>query len=363
VGVMGSDVVSVSGTAVGRFATAEAGLNKSVSVSGLRLSGAQAGNYSLEALSLRGRIEAANLTLKELTIQGLTVTSRVYDGTREATITGTPTLVGVNSGDVVQVGGESEVNFLSAAIGTGKTVLVGGYMLSGPDASKYRLTQPTLTGTIEAKPVMVGGISAESKGHDGTRAATLTGTPVLLGVLNGDTVTLSGSGVGQFASAEAGPRQSVSVSGYSLGGAQAGNYRLEAPALKASIWTDVSGVRIEEGYGWGANDQGQLGDGKSVDAGSAVLVEAGARPAGGATKPSVAQLVAQAPELVLIARTGAGSVPVVDSAGVNLWQTAGLPAARLGRVFMIDADAVFRSGPRLIEAAEPICELIEQSRK
>jgi len=83
----------------------------------------------------------------------------------------------------------------------------------------------------------------------------------------------------------------------------------------------------------------------------------------GATKPSVAQLVAQAPELVLIARTGAGSVPVVDSVGVNRWQTAGLPAARLGRVFMIDADAVFRSGPRLIEAAEPICELIEQSRK
>jgi vitamin B12 transport system substrate-binding protein len=83
----------------------------------------------------------------------------------------------------------------------------------------------------------------------------------------------------------------------------------------------------------------------------------------GATKPSVAQLVAQAPELVLIARTGAGSVPVVDSVGVSDWQAAGLPAARLGRVFMIDADAVFRSGPRLIEAAEPICELIEQSRR
>jgi iron complex transport system substrate-binding protein/vitamin B12 transport system substrate-binding protein len=83
----------------------------------------------------------------------------------------------------------------------------------------------------------------------------------------------------------------------------------------------------------------------------------------GSPKPSVAQLAAKAPELVLIARTGTGAVPVVDNAGVNQWQTAGLPAARLGRVFMVDADAVFRSGPRLIEAAEPICELIEQSRK
>ena len=82
-----------------------------------------------------------------------------------------------------------------------------------------------------------------------------------------------------------------------------------------------------------------------------------------APKLSLAQLAAQAPELVLIARTGTGAAPVVDAVGVNAWQAAGLPAARLGRVFMIDADAVFRSGPRLIEMAEPICELVEQSRK
>ena len=102
-----------------------------------------------------------------------------------------------------------------------------------------------------------------------------------------------------------------------------------------------------------------LSDVITLCAGSNIVAEDSAA----ATKPSVAQLVAQAPELVLIARTGAGSVPVVDSVGVSDWQAAGLPAARLGRVFMIDADAVFRSGPRLIEAAEPICELIEQSRK
>jgi len=80
-------------------------------------------------------------------------------------------------------------------------------------------------------------------------------------------------------------------------------------------------------------------------------------------KIGLAQLVAKAPELVLIARTDAAAAPVVDNAGVNDWQAAGLPAARLGRVYKIDAEAVFRSGPRLIEAAGPICELIEQSRK
>ena len=102
-----------------------------------------------------------------------------------------------------------------------------------------------------------------------------------------------------------------------------------------------------------------LSDVITLCGGSNIISEDGV----GAPKLSLAQLAARAPELVLIARTGAGAAPVVDSAGVNHWQTAGLPAARLGRVFMVDADAVFRSGPRLIEAAEPICELIEQSRK
>lgn len=102
-----------------------------------------------------------------------------------------------------------------------------------------------------------------------------------------------------------------------------------------------------------------LSDVITLCGGSNIITENGI----GAAKHSVSQLVAQAPELVLIARTGTGSIPVVDNVGVNHWQAAGLPAARLGRVFMIDADAVFRSGPRLIEAAEPICELIEQSRR
>ncbi len=85
--------------------------------------------------------------------------------------------------------------------------------------------------------------------------------------------------------------------------------------------------------------------------------------ASGAPKlTTAAQLVAAAPEMVLIARTGAGTTPVVDRAGVTHWQNAGLPAARLGRVFMMEHAALFRPGPRLLEAAEPLCALIEQIR-
>ncbi|MFM8880474.1 MAG: YDG domain-containing protein, partial [Verrucomicrobiota bacterium] len=277
VGAVGSDVVSVVGTPVGRYATAEAGVNKSVSVSGLSLQGAQAGNYRLEALSLSGTIEPQNLTLKELTIRGLTVATRVYDGTIAATLVGTAELVGVESGDEVTLGGVPEASFLISTAGTGKTVVVGGYVIGGANASNYRLTQPRLTGTIEPRAVSVGGISAESKGYDGTRAARLNGTAAVMGILDGDTVTLSGTGVGEFSSADAGQGKSVSVSGLSLGGAKAGNYRLETPALKASIWTDVSGLRIEVGYGFGADGKGQVGDGQTGDAVIPVLVASGDR--------------------------------------------------------------------------------------
>jgi len=77
---------------------------------------------------------------------------------------------------------------------------------------------------------------------------------------------------------------------------------------------------------------------------------------------TAAQLVAAAPEMVLIARAGAGAAPVVDRAGVTYWQNAGLPAARLGRVFMMELEALVRPGPRLVDAAEPLCALIEQIR-
>lgn len=279
VGAVSGDAVSVIGTPVGRYATAEVGVDKLVSVSGLSLGGAQAGNYVLEAVSLRGTITAQNLTLKELTLQGLTVASRVYDSTTAATVVGVPTLVGVEAGDGVSVGGVPEASFASAAAGTGKPVTVGGYTLGGADAGKYRLTQPTLTGTIEAREALVGGISAESKVADGNRGVRLNGTAVLLGILGGDAVSVTGTAVGEFADAEAGSGKPVSVSGLSLGGAQAGNYRLATPALKASIWTAVAGDRVEVAYGWGSDAKGQLGDGRSSDATSAVTVVAGARSA------------------------------------------------------------------------------------
>ena len=142
--------------------------------------------------------------------------------------------------------------------------------------------------------------------------------------------------------------------------AEALRQKLEALA-RASAGKRVVRVLLQAG----AEPEGALtrehllSDVITLCGGSNVIADEGL----GMPKIGLAQLVTKAPELVLIARTGAAAAPVVDNVGVNDWKAAGLPAAKLGRVYMIDAEAVFRSGPRLIEAAEPICELIEQSRK
>ena len=142
--------------------------------------------------------------------------------------------------------------------------------------------------------------------------------------------------------------------------AEALRQKLEALA-RASAGKRVVRVLLQAG----AEPEGALtrehllSDVITLCGGSNVIADEGL----GMPKIGLAQLVTKAPELVLIARTGAAAAPVVDNVGDNDRQAAGLPAAKLGRVYMIDAEAVFRSGPRLIEAAEPICELIEQSRK
>lgn len=82
----------------------------------------------------------------------------------------------------------------------------------------------TVSFTIAQKPVTLGvGALTASKVYDGDTTATLTGVPVVNGKLEGDTVTAEG-GVGTYQSADVGTNITVTVTGCSLTGADAGNY-------------------------------------------------------------------------------------------------------------------------------------------
>jgi|GEM_PF-5133930 len=172
------------------------------------------------------------ITPKALTITGLTGTDKVYDGTTAASVSGTVMLNGIVGSDDVTVSGTGTGLFADKNVGTGKTITVSGYTLSGTKAGNYTLTQPEATANITPKALTVTGAAAQNKIYDGTTTATITGS-TLTGVISPDVVTVSGGGT--FASANAGT--GISVTGnLTLGGAGSGNYTLTQPTgLSADI--------------------------------------------------------------------------------------------------------------------------------
>ena len=82
-----------------------------------------------------------------------------------------------------------------------------------------------------------------------------------------------------------------------------------------------------------------------------------------APKISAESVLAQNPALILLGRVGVPATPTQDAATQQYWSRLNLPAAQAKRVYVMDSDVLYRPGPRLIEAAEAICSIIEQARK
>ena len=147
-GIVGADVVTVSGG--GSFALANVGTGISVTAS-LSLGGTNASNYTItQPTGLSADITALNLT-----ITGITVNNKVFDGNTTATLSGTAALSGIVASDLsnVTLTGTPSATFASSAIGNGIAVTVSGYSLTGSAANNYTLSQPTgLTANITSAP-------------------------------------------------------------------------------------------------------------------------------------------------------------------------------------------------------------------
>jgi maltooligosyltrehalose synthase len=124
VGVLGGDVVSLVKTnAKGLFANKTIGAAKSVTVSGLTVTGADAINYTLTQPSTTASITAANLTV---TAKGV---NKVYSGTTVATVTLSDNRL---SGDVL-TDAYASAAFSNSVVGAGKIISVTGIAISGTD--------------------------------------------------------------------------------------------------------------------------------------------------------------------------------------------------------------------------------------
>ena len=138
---------------------------------------------------------SANITPKELTVGNAAVTTRAYNGTTSATITGD--LQGIVSGDTVTLNGTG--TFASANAGSGISV-TSTSTLGGADAGNYSLTQPTgLTGAINpaVNTITFGALANKNVGNapfDLTATAT-SGQPVSFSSSDNSVATVAGSTV------------------------------------------------------------------------------------------------------------------------------------------------------------------------
>ena len=191
-------MVTVSGTASGSFADKNVGTAKPVTVSGLTLSGADAGNYVLLAPASLN----ADITPASLTVTGLTANNKVYDATTAATLSGAATLGGVLAGDVVGVSGGTG-NFADKNVGTGKPVTVSGIALSGADAGNYVVAAPTgLTANITPASLTITALNqSKLEGTPFTFNGTEFSAAGLVGGEQVSSVTLASTGAPSTATA------------------------------------------------------------------------------------------------------------------------------------------------------------------
>lgn len=162
--------------------------------------------------------------------------SLIYDGSRkEATVKATKPGVG-----------EITVTYYNEASKIVDPINAGTYTVRIEVAESDGFEGDTLTNTdwkftIAPKPVTITGISAQSKFYDGTVDATITGKPVINGLVTGDegAVTVDATNAtATFADADAGTAKKVTFTGYALTDAKAGNYTLSAQP--ASVTADIS---------------------------------------------------------------------------------------------------------------------------
>ena len=152
------------------------------------------------AVTQTNSVPSSTVSQKALTISPVSVTTKPYDGTNAATITGT--LVGVLSGDTANVALTGTGTFASTNDGSGIAV-TSTSTITGTAAGNYTLTQPTgLTGTILASANLGGltlgtgvlspAFAAGTTSYSATVSSTQTSVSLVPTQDTGATVTVNG---------------------------------------------------------------------------------------------------------------------------------------------------------------------------
>jgi hypothetical protein len=208
--------------------------------------------YGTNSTSLAWTIASRTL----LTISGATVSNKVYDGGRGASVNWSRhTLVGVGVGhDVSLVTSGAVATYDSANAGVGKSVSVTGLTLAGADVWRYEIDSVLrLSGDILKKNLTITNLFVQDKRYDNTVSAPLDwGSHVLTGHISGEEPSVAQLEQpytsAYYANAEVGTNKPVlwPVQSLSLTGTGKDNYTLLAPTnLTGTIWKGWIGIEIQ----------------------------------------------------------------------------------------------------------------------
>jgi hypothetical protein len=195
------------------FSDKNVGTGKTVTVTGISISGADALNYALASTSAT---TTASITQRALHVSA-TATDKQYDGTTTATVTLSDDRV---SGDTL-TDADTVATFSDKSVGAGKTVTVSGVSISGTDAGNYNLADTTATSTasITARQLVITATGVSRK-YDGTTAETVT---LADNRVSGDTFTDAYT-TASFADKNVGIEKTINVGGINISGGDAANY-------------------------------------------------------------------------------------------------------------------------------------------
>ena len=231
-GVLGADAVSLnSASSSANFDNKNVGTNKTVTISGLALTGANAANYTMSSSATT----TANITQKTLSITGPSASNKNYDGDASATITA-GTLSGFVGSETVTATATGQFNDANAA--DGKSVSVTYSLADGTNgglASNYALVSGSTTANIAPLSLSITAPTAANKTYDGQTSATVT-AGALSGLIGAQTLNVTATGT--FDTKNVGTGKSVNVA-YNLtdgtNGGLASNYALAAGSTTANV--------------------------------------------------------------------------------------------------------------------------------
>ena len=252
------------GSAAGTYSDKNAAADKAVTFNGLTLTGAGAGNYTLDKTALTG---IGTIARRALTLGAVASQSKTYDGNTLAdTSKFHAALNNVVAGEENSVKATATgAAYNSKDVAAASTIDYTGVALAGAEAGNYTLAATTAqgTGTISRRALTVGTVTAQSKIYDGTTAADTSKFHATLGNLvagEENLVTATATGA-TYNDKNVAAANKVSYTGLALTGTGAGNYSLAATtaqgagriAPKQLNLALAGGARFDKTYDGNAN--------------------------------------------------------------------------------------------------------------